>query len=84
MLCRWLQKRAMRYCHIVSDFCDANMLETEDVGEGTPGRVVPPLLPSLLAACAPSTEFKLHVAPDQGKSAPAVSQFLLASCAAQR
>ena len=67
MLRRWLQKRAMRYCHITSDFSDANMLETEDGGEGSASRVVPPLLPSLLAACAPSTEFKLHVAAEQGK-----------------
>ena len=59
----------MRYHHITSDFCDANMLETEDVCEGSAGRIVPPLLPSLLAACAPSAELKLHIASDQGESA---------------
>ncbi len=84
MPCRWLQKRARRYRHITSDFCDANMLETEDIGEGIASCVVPPLLPSLLAACAASTELKLHVAPDQGKSAPAVSHLVLSSCAAQQ
>ena len=83
MPCRWLQKRAMRYHHITSDFSDANMLETVDVGEGIAGRVVPPLLPSLLGACAPTAELKLHIAPHQGKSAPAVFHVLLSSCAAQ-
>ena len=62
--CRWLQKRMTRYSHINCDFCDATMLE--DVGNGSAGCVVPPLLPFLLAACAPSAKLKLFVAPDQG------------------
>ncbi len=68
MPCRWLQKRMRRYSHIICDFCDATMLErSEDAGEGSASCAVPPLLPSLLAACAPSAELKLYVAPGQGK-----------------
>ena len=68
MPCRWLQKKIKRYIQITSDFCDATMLErTEDIGKGTASCITAPLLPSLLAACAPSAELKLYVAPGQGK-----------------
>ncbi|CAL5225796.1 g8572 [Coccomyxa viridis] len=46
----------------------------EDVGTGTLSRVVPPLLPSQLAVCAPLPELKLFVAPDQGEKFLAMSQ----------
>ncbi|CAL5226937.1 g9818 [Coccomyxa viridis] len=50
------------------------MLErSEDAGEGSASCAVPPLLPSLLAACAPSAELKLYVAPGQGEKFLAVS-----------
>ena len=64
---RWLQKRVMRYSHISCEFCDATMLErSEAVGNGNVIRIVPPLLPSLLSACAPSAELQLLVNPGQG------------------
>ena len=57
------------YSQIISNTHDVNMEEAkEDVGTGTLSRVVPPLLPSQLAVCAPLPELKLFVAPDQGKA----------------
>ena len=54
----------MRYSHIACDFCDAYMLEwMDDPDKGTAR--FPPLLPSLLAACAPSTELSLSVYSNQ-------------------
>ena len=68
MPCRWLQQKIKRYCHITCDFRDVTMLErTGDDGKGTDSCIMPPLLPSLLSACAPSAELKLSVASDQGK-----------------
>ena len=68
MVCRWLFKRAKRYNHLLCDFCDATMLEDKDhVESGTADVTVPPLLPSLLAACALSSVLSLDVEHDQGK-----------------
>ncbi len=63
--CRWLQKRILRYKHIKSHFSD----EVLKCIEGPDGRTAPPLLPSLLATCAPAAELFLNVGPDEGKFA---------------
>ena len=61
--------RVKVYSQIINSTRAVNMVEgKEDVGTGTSSRVVPPLLPSQLAVCAPSPEVKLFVAPDQGKA----------------
>lgn len=69
LLCRWLQKRAKWYGKIVSDFSAAVVLENAGINEEPANGPVPPLLPSLLAACAPPTGLTLAVEPDQGELA---------------
>ncbi|CAL5219110.1 g884 [Coccomyxa viridis] len=61
---RWLQKRILRYKHIKSHFSD----EVLKCIEGPDGRTAPPLLPSLLATCAPAAELFLNVGPDEGEN----------------
>ena len=60
MLCGWTKRRIWRYQHINSHFSDDVLDWTYDEG---------PLLPSLLATCAPSTELALTVYLTEGKSA---------------
>ncbi len=52
--CRWLQKRIWRYKYI-----DCDMKSTSSI--------VLPELPSLLAACAPSTQLSLRLPRSEGK-----------------
>ena len=54
----------MRYSHIACSSCDAYMLEwMDDPDKGTAR--FPPLLPTLLADCSPSTELSLSVNSNQ-------------------
>ena len=70
--CRWLHQRIRRYSHITCNLFLARMLTLKDEPEKyTSDCVVPPVLPYLLAACAPSTELSLEVPFTLGKSAPA-------------
>ena len=71
VLCRWLQKRAEWYGNITSDLSAAVMLEIADPNQEHADRTVPPLLPSLLAACAPSAGLTLAVEPGEGELAMA-------------
>lgn len=73
MACRWLEKRVRRYSHIECDFNDKSMVGLSGTSDSAPANgVVPPLLPSLLAACAPSTELSLSVMSSEGKPAIAI------------
>ncbi len=58
MSCRWFKKRVKRYSHISCE-------DYYEIGEC----IAWPLLPFLLAACAPSAEFKLSLAPGEGMPA---------------
>ena len=61
--CRWRLKRIWRYSQVVNK----NMLAgSGPLDKGTPPCTIPPMLPDLLAACAPSAEFSLHVEPNVG------------------
>lgn len=71
-LCRGLQKRMFRYSRVLCDFGDDSMRKRkvkESCRKRTAGGVMQPLLPYLLAACAPSAELVLDVQPTQGKAA---------------
>ena len=68
MPCRWIQKRVKRYSHINCDFDDATMRE-QAICIGMWTAIKPPLLPSLLAACAPSAELSLHAGSLEGRPA---------------
>ena len=75
-----------RYSNILSDFSDASMLEREvrlSSSRKTAGGVVQPLLPSMLAACAPAAELTLIVQATQGKPA-APPALLHLFCAVQK
>ncbi len=85
-LCRGLQKRMFRYCGILCDFSDASMREQrvkQSYRRRTVGGVVQPLLPSLLAACAPQAELILYVEPTQGKPAAPTAFLRPISCTAE-
>ena len=67
-----------RYCHIRSTFSDTTLSGRTFINrKGGVSPVVFPLLPNLLAACAPSTELSLIVEADQGKLT--AGNYLLAS-----
>ncbi len=76
MPCRWLGKRIMRYSHIICKLDQEK--ERDGKGEGSLMGIlkcgVPPLLPSILAACAPSAELSLDVQSSQGKP-PAATHY---------
>ena len=55
-----------RYSRICSDTLDPTMLEGSYNEEATDASV-PPVLPSLLEACAPSAALSLTVYPEQGE-----------------
>ena len=64
VFCRWLQKRARRYTSILCNYT----LERSYKYDFKSGLfVVPPLLASVLAFCAPSAELILHVPSLEGK-----------------
>ena len=71
MSCRWLLKRIMRYNFIECAFYGAVTEWSDRISKGTATNALPPLLPSLLAACAPSTKLSLTVRYHEGKSARA-------------
>lgn len=78
MPCRWLLKRAKRYHHILCNFSDATMIgeavnRIKFIGDAT----APPLLPHLLATCAPAAMLALTVDHDQGKLVQAIDLKLL-------
>ena len=59
---RWCQLRIRRYSQVFCTIYDKKMLEGSDsLNKGTPNGAIPPVLPPLLAACAPSAEFLLTV-----------------------
>ena len=69
MPCRWLKKRIMRYGYISCKLGKGKKRDRKGEGSlaGTLSCGVPPLLPSILAACAPSTRLSLDVQSSQGK-----------------
>ena len=59
---RWCQKRIRRHSHVLCIIYDEKMLDgSNSLNKGTPSCAIPPVLPPLLAACAPSAEFLLTV-----------------------
>ena len=56
---RCLQKRIRRYSHIICRISGATILE----GSKSLNKIIiePPLLPTLLAACAPTAQLTLHL-----------------------
>ena len=73
-----------RYSQIVSDTTDPTMLEGAYNLEGATDASAPPVLPSLLDACAPSAALTLSVYPEQGKPPAALSKILLTQAVAWR
>ena len=77
-----------RYSSILSDFSEVTMLEREvkpssSRRASTAGGVVLPLLPSLLAACAPAAELTLNVQATQGKPGAPTAFAASTSCTAE-
>ena len=68
--CRWLQKRVRRYSHIVCAFRTLDSI-LEEINEGIATCIVPPLLPSLLAGCAPTAGLSLSLGLADGEPARA-------------
>ena len=60
MPCRWLLKRVKRYSHIACVFRDLNS-GIEELDEGISTCSIPPLLPSLVADCAPTARLSLSL-----------------------
>ena len=66
--CRWFLKRTMRYSHVTCSIC-VPFEWPDEFPYQTVSCEVSPLLPSLLAALAPSAQLSLSVPPEQGKPA---------------
>ena len=77
MPCRWLLKRIRRYSFIQWEHYKTVTEGEDELSPRHATYALPPLLPSLLAACAPSTKLSLTVDDEEGKSAQAKFSIML-------